>query len=78
MIVGYVTKLGDRLDNLAYNYMGDPYLYTYIITANPFLPLTIWLQPGIKINIPQLSDIPSQIITSSIWGDSLINTTTNI
>lgn len=70
MIVGYITQQGDRLDSLAYTYIGDPTLYLYIIYQNPFLPIYpngLWLEKGLTIDIPELSDIQNVISTSSIW-----------
>lgn len=48
----YVTD-GDRLDNLANAYYGDPTLYWIISAANPDLPLnSLFPTPGAQLRIP--------------------------
>lgn len=71
MITGYIVQEGDRLDSLAYTYLGDPNLYLYIIYNNPFIPIYpngLWLPVGLTLNIPELEDIQNIVTTSSIWG----------
>lgn len=48
----YTTE-GDRLDNLANAYYGDPTLYWIISAANPDLPLnSLFPTPGAQLRIP--------------------------
>ena len=50
----YVVSEGDRLDQLAARFYGDPTKYWLILDANPdtLNPFDL-LQPGIAINVPQ-------------------------
>ena len=58
----YTTKDGDRLDNLAYKYFGNPYLYDPIIRANPSLVdsitgmLPTLFSAGVPLDIPFIID----------------------
>ena len=45
-----ITQEGDRLDNLAFQYYGDPKLWWYIATANQIS--TINVPQGISLRIP--------------------------
>jgi hypothetical protein len=57
----YVTD-GDRLDNLANAFYGDPTLYWIISAANPDLPLnSLFPTPGAQLRLPAS---PEQIINS--------------
>ena len=56
----YVIVDGDRLDNLAYKYLGDPLLYWTICDANVASdPDELTTQVGSTIQIPLASGIPS-------------------
>ena len=46
---------GDRLDNLAYQYYGDPTVWWRIADANPDVLYWDVLTPGIIIRIPAIS-----------------------
>lgn len=47
------TSEGDRLDNLSYQYYGDPTLYWVIATANPLIPFSSYFIPvGTQLRIP--------------------------
>jgi len=47
------TSQGDRLDNLAFQYYGDPTLYWIISAANPDIMLnSMFPPPGAQIRIP--------------------------
>lgn len=49
----YVVVEGDRLDNLAAKFLGDPLLYWLICDANGISdPDQLTLEPGKTINIP--------------------------
>jgi hypothetical protein len=37
VVVGHVVVPGDRLDNIAYRYLGDPELFWRVCDANPVL-----------------------------------------
>ena len=51
--ITHITNDGDRWDNLAYRYYGNPYAYGAIVEANPaeFMRLPI-LPSGIVLKIP--------------------------
>ncbi len=56
----YAIVDGDRLDNLAYKYLGDPLLYWTICDANGATdPDDLTAQVGSTIQIPLKSGIPS-------------------
>jgi phage tail protein X len=50
--VEYVTKEGDRWDQIALIHYGNAYDYERIIIANPTAPITPTLPGGIKLAIP--------------------------
>ncbi|MEI6542160.1 MAG: LysM domain-containing protein [Methylococcales bacterium] len=57
----YLVVQGDRLDNLAAKYLGDPLLYWMICDANAsaFSPDDLTAQIGRTIRIPIISAIPA-------------------
>jgi hypothetical protein len=56
----YTVIDGDRIDNLAAKYLGDPTLYWLICDANTSLdPDALASQPGSAIQIPLGSGIPA-------------------
>ena len=50
------TRVGDRLDNLAFEYYRDVTLWWIIAQANAMGHGTIALEPGIQIRIPMNTD----------------------
>ncbi|MBO1548752.1 MULTISPECIES: tail protein X [Yersinia pseudotuberculosis complex] len=48
----HITIEGERWDNIAWRYYGDPYLYPLIIAANPHVAITAALSSGIRLAIP--------------------------
>jgi nucleoid-associated protein YgaU len=55
----YVISDGDRLDNLAQKFLGDPTLYWMICDANGATdPDELTAQPGLTIVIPVAAAIP--------------------
>jgi len=57
---GYVVAEGDRLDNLAAKFLGDPLLYWMICDANGARdPDELTAQPGRTILIPLAAGIPA-------------------
>jgi hypothetical protein len=48
----HTVGAGDRLDLLAYRYLGDPFQFWQIADANPALPPEDILDPGAQIAIP--------------------------
>jgi len=48
----YVTKEGDRWDNIAFKSYGNPGLSKQIIEANPNILVTATIQGGQILNIP--------------------------
>ena len=56
----YSVVVGDRLDNLAARYVGDPILFWMIADANTaFNPDEVTSTPGKVIQIPLVSGIPA-------------------
>ena len=56
----YAIADGDRLDNLAYKFLGDPLLYWTICDANGATdPDELTVQAGSTIQIPLSSGIPA-------------------
>jgi len=56
----YAIVDGDRLDNLAYKFLGDPLLYWMICDANAATdPDELTAVPGRTIQIPLASGIPA-------------------
>jgi hypothetical protein len=55
----YAVSDGDRLDNLAYKFLGDPILYWMICDANSAVdPNLLTATPGYSIQIPLAAGIP--------------------
>lgn len=52
----HTTSDGDRWDQLAWRYYGDPTLMEAIITANPQAPIAPILEGGLQLAIPVLDD----------------------
>jgi len=48
----HVTTRGERWDQLAYRYYGDPHRYEPIIRANPSVPITPTLPGGVRLLVP--------------------------
>jgi phage tail protein X len=61
----YVTKPGDRWDNLAYDAYGDEFAYVNIADANLEVAITDILPGGITIRIPILP-IPDTDINTAL------------
>jgi len=56
----YITKDGDRWDEIAYRYLGDAMNITPIIDANPFVPIRPEIDGGIELYIPIFDPQPLQ------------------
>jgi hypothetical protein len=55
----YPVSSGDRLDNLAYKFLGDPILFWMICDANSAVdPDELTAVPGYSIEIPLAAGIP--------------------
>ena len=55
----YAVSAGDRLDNLAYKFLGDPILFWMICDANSAVdPDELTADPGYSIEIPLAAGIP--------------------
>lgn len=50
----HVTRQGERWDQVALAYYGDPYLYQPLVAANPEVPITPLLPSGIVLRVPVL------------------------
>lgn len=54
--IEHVTREGERWDQLAWEYYGDPYDYERIILANPTIPIIPVLPSGVILLIPIIED----------------------
>lgn len=50
--IEHITTEGERWDNLAYRYYGDPLGYERIIVANPHIAISTTLTSGLRLRIP--------------------------
>jgi phage tail protein X len=60
--IGYVehlTRDGERWDQIADRYYGDPYGYEVLIQANPTVAIIPCLDAGLKLLIPVFEDTPA-------------------
>jgi phage tail protein X len=48
----HTTRDGERWDQLAYRYYGDPHRYEEIVRANPDVPIRPILPSGVRLLIP--------------------------
>ena len=49
------TRMGDRLDNLAFEFYGDPRFWVILATANNLGKGTLVVKPDIQLRIPAKS-----------------------
>jgi phage tail protein X len=56
--IRHTTIAGERWDMLAWNYYGDPTLFSAIITANPLISIEPVFEPGLQIRVPILQASP--------------------
>jgi phage tail protein X len=54
-VIPHVTTAGERWDLLAWNFYGDPTLYSPIILLNPQIPIEPVFEAGLTINVPLLA-----------------------
>ncbi|MHA6912992.1 tail protein X [Ralstonia pseudosolanacearum] len=52
MYLTHITTEGERWDQLATHYYGDPLAYEPIVAANPHVSLTVTLPAGLTLSIP--------------------------
>ena len=50
----HVTREGERWDQVALAYYGDPYLYEPLVMGNPGVAITPLLAAGIVLRVPVL------------------------
>lgn len=55
LFISHVTVTGERWDQLAWQYYGDPMLYGPIIMANPSIPIEPCFEAGLIVGVPFLS-----------------------
>ncbi len=55
LYIPHLTVAGERWDQLAWHYYGDPTLYGPIVMANPSIPIEPLFEAGLTIGIPLLS-----------------------
>jgi len=63
--IEHVTREGERWDQLAWHYYGDPHAYERIILANPTVPITPLLPSGVMLLIPLVEE------TDAVSGEEL-------
>lgn len=51
-LTSYITKAGDRWDDIAYRYLGDATEVVTLFNANKLVPLRPTLEEGIELFIP--------------------------
>lgn len=52
LYLDHITKDGERWDQLAWRYYGDPHGYERIVAANPDVPIAPVLAGGTCLRIP--------------------------
>lgn len=57
----YVTRDGDRWDQIALAYYGDPHLYGPLVEENPEVAIVPLLPPGVVLRVPVLE--PAEVET---------------
>ncbi|QMB01787.1 hypothetical protein FG485_00965 [Salmonella enterica subsp. enterica serovar Typhimurium] len=57
--IEHITTEGERWDNIAFHYYGDPMGYERIIIANPHIAITPTLASGLRLRIPVIG--PMQV-----------------
>jgi len=50
----YIAKIGDRWDNIAYKFYGNPARWYLLAQANDAVNGSIFIKPGTVIKIPEL------------------------
>ncbi|HZP45360.1 MAG TPA: tail protein X [Candidatus Binataceae bacterium] len=63
----HITTVGERWDLIAWNYYGDPTLYSAIILANNSIPISPVLPAGTQLLIPLLQVSPAQTVNLPPW-----------
>lgn len=63
-VLEHITVDGDRWDNLAWQYYGDPHTYERIIAANPEVQIEPILPGGIRLLIPVIEDTDAETVNS--------------
>lgn len=56
--IEHVTRDGERWDQLADRYYGDPMAYEAIVMANPHVPIAPVLDAGLVLQVPVPSTDP--------------------
>ena len=57
----HITRAGERWDQIANRYYGDPFAYEAIIRANPMVAITPILPAGLTLLVPLPDDTAAQI-----------------
>lgn len=57
MFLTHISAEGERWDQLAHRYYGDPFQYERIVAANPHVPLTVTLPSGLTLSIPVIEQV---------------------
>lgn len=59
VFIDHLTIEGERWDQLAWRYYGDPFAYAGIIRANPNVPIAPVLPGGVLLAIPVAAKTPA-------------------
>lgn len=61
MYLTHITTEGERWDQLAHHYYGDPLGYERLIAANPQVPLSPTLPAGLALSVPVIDAAPTTL-----------------
>jgi phage tail protein X len=64
LFISHLTVAGERWDQLAWQYYGDPSLYGPIVMANPVIPIEPEFEPGLTVAIPLLA-LPTPVLSQA-------------
>lgn len=65
--ISHITEGGERWDLLAWQYYGNPTLYSPIILANPTIPIESVFDAGLVIAVPILQVSLTQTSALPPW-----------
>lgn len=66
----HTSIAGERWDILAWNYYGDPTLYSVIVMANPSIPIEPVFEAGLIVGIPLLQVSPIKTSDLPPWKNT--------
>ena len=66
-VAKYITRGGERWDNIAYLAYGDAFRYGEIILANPNVPKYDVFPQGVTVNVPVSTESESAALNLPPW-----------